>query len=145
MLENNIQIIYQLAKRTNQYKDIYNQGPQAIKSYCDSDFECYFINEHTLNIVCYASSIVYSCVFDQYGSYKVYSQRIYYGRQCELLNNPDYQEYDDHFEVTLLNHMYKDEFVIFEHATTGALLAYDFMIVDLLTITNFIVKAESTV
>lgn len=131
LLENNIQIIYQLAKRTNQYKDIYNQGPQAIKSYCDSDFECYFINEHTLNIVCYASSIVYSCVFDQYGSYKVYQMLL--------------KEYDDHFEVTLLNHMYKDEFVIFEHATTGALLAYDFMIVDLLTITNFIVKAESTV
>lgn len=141
-LDSNIKIIYKLAKKNLQYKDIHNHNPQSIKSYCDSDFECYFINEHTLNIVCYASSIVYSCVFDQYGHYKVYAQRTHYGKRCELLNNSDYQDCDEHFEVTLMKHMYEYEFMIFEHADTGALIAYDFMMVDLLAITNFIVKAE---
>lgn len=148
LLHNNIKTIYQIAKSTHQYKDIYNQNPQAIKNYCDGDFECYFINEDTLNIVCYASSIVYSCVFDKAGYYKIYAQRTHYGQQCErlskLLKDDDYKTVDEHFEFSLMKHMYKDEFIIFEHGDTG-LVAYDFMIVDLLAITNFIVKAEASV
>lgn len=147
LLDHNIKAIYQIAKSTQQYKDIYNQNPQYIKNYCDGDFECYFINEYTLNIVCYASSILYSCVFDKNGYYKVYAQRIHYGQHCErlakYLNDIDDKELDEHFEVSLINHMYKNEFIIFGHSDTGS-LAYDFMIVDLLAITNFIVKAEAS-
>lgn len=141
LLDGNIKTIYQMAKRTNQYKNIYSQDPQSIKSYCDSDFECYFIEKHILNIVCYSSSIVYSCVFEPSGSYKIYAQRIHYGRKCERLNNIYYKEVDEHFEVTLMKHMYKEEFVIFEQLD-DILLAYDFIIVDLLAVTKIIIQSD---
>lgn len=141
-LDNNIQFLKKFAKDNNQFKDILtNSSLTPLKQYCDGDFECYFINGKTLNIVCHASSIVYSCVFEQDDVYKTYAQRTHYGHKCEAIDNPDYIVTDEPFEKTLVKYMYKDEFLIFEKTKTN-LLAYDLMINDLLIICNFIVSYE---
>lgn len=146
-LSKNIDFLKKFAKDHNQFKDInnYDYSTCQLKQYCDLDFSVYYIDEKTLNVCCHASAIIYSCVFDDFGGYKIYAQHKDYGMKCEELNNPSYDRYDnedDCYDRLLSKYIYQDEFVIFEKVG-DEFFTYDLMVGSLIDITGFIVDEES--
>lgn len=147
-ISHNIKFLKEFAKENQQFKNInnYDAYDNKLKQYCDLDFSVYYIDENTLNIACSASAIIYSCVFDDLGGYKIYAQHNDYGMTMEALNDPSYDRYEnenDCYDRLLAKYLYRDEFVVFE-CVDNKLHAYDLMVNSLLNITDFIVKEEES-
>lgn len=148
-LSKNIDFLKTFAKEHNQFKDInnYDSSTKNLKEYCDLDFSIYYIADNILNICCNASAIIYSCVFDDFGNYKIYAQHNDYGMKCEELNDSAYDRYDnedDCYDRLLFKYIYQDEFVIFEKID-DEFFVYDLMVGALSGITDFIVEEESSI
>lgn len=110
-----IEFVKNFALKHNQNKTLVNGHYEAvgkIKKYNDLNVSAYYVDTDKLMFCCYASAMLYLCVFNDSG-YVLYGQHNDYGfHQEEKIDDSFDSDYEDSHDRLFLKHALKPEFIL---------------------------------